>query len=88
MNTQLATHAETRTGHAARALCVLALGPATALAGVVWALAQPWRITLLDPAGRGFWALAVEPPLLVALVGALFHLLVARSLVEDLEPER
>jgi hypothetical protein len=63
----------------------VSLGPLTALAGVVWALAQPYRITLLDPAGRGFWALAIEAPLLVILVGALFHFVVAPGLIEDLE---
>jgi hypothetical protein len=68
-----------------RALAVLSLGPATAVAGVVWALFQPYRVTLLDPAGEGFWRLFVEPPLLVVLVGALFHLFVARPLAGELE---
>jgi hypothetical protein len=63
---------------------VWSLGPLTALAGVVWAFAQPARITVLDPAGRGFWELAVEAPLLVILVGALFHFLVAPGLLQDL----
>jgi hypothetical protein len=69
----------------ARARAVSAMGPATSLAGVVWALAQPYRITLLDPAGRGFWDLAVQPPLLVVVVGVLFWTFVARGLVADLE---
>jgi hypothetical protein len=67
---------------------VLAIGPLTVLAGVVWAFAQPYRITLLHPRGQGFWWLAVEPPLLVVLVGVLFALIVAPGLVEDLEEER
>jgi hypothetical protein len=67
-----------------RARVVLALGPSVALGGVVWALVQPWRITLLDPAGQGFWWLLSEPPLYVVLVGVLFRMLVAPGLVEDM----
>ena len=54
------------------------------LAGVAWALVQPWRITLLDPHGQGFWWLVGEPPLYVVLVGLLFRFVVAPGLVEDL----
>ena len=53
----------------------------------MWALAQPYRITLLHPHGQGFWWLLVEPPLLVVLVGVLFHLVVLPGLREDLELE-
>jgi hypothetical protein len=60
------------------------LGPLASLAGVVWAIVQPYRVTLLHPHGQGFWWLFVEPPLLVVLAGALFHLFVARILIEDL----
>ena len=67
-----------------RARLVLALGPAVSVAGVVWALVQPWRITLLDPSGQGFWWLLSEPPLYVVAVGLLFRLVVARGLVEDM----
>jgi hypothetical protein len=67
-----------------RARVVLALGPTVALAGVVWAIVQPWRITLLDPAGQGFWWLLAEPPLYVVLVGILFRIVVAPGLVEDM----
>jgi hypothetical protein len=67
-----------------RARVVLALGPGVALAGVVWALVQPWRITLLDPVGQGFWWLFSEPPLYVVLVGVLFRLLIAPGLLEDM----
>jgi hypothetical protein len=74
-----------RTRRSARALAVNALGPATSVAGIVWAVVQPYRITLLDPGGRGFWELAVQPPLLVVLVGIGFWLGVARGLVTDLE---
>ena len=60
------------------------LGPLTSLAGVGWAIVQPYRVTLLHPHGQGFWWLAVEPPLLVVLAGVLFHLFVARMLIQDL----
>ena len=69
-----------------RARVVLALGPATAVAGVGWALFQPWRLTLLHPAGQGFWWLVAEPPLYVVLVGVLFRLLLAPGIVADLLP--
>ena len=86
MNTHLVTEAsEVGTRRSARALAVLSLGPLTVVAGVVWAVAQPYRLTLLDPRGESFWWLVVEPPLLVVLVGVLFHLLVAPGVVEDLE---
>jgi hypothetical protein len=68
---------------------VISLGPATVLGGFVWALLQPYRVTLFEPQGQSFWWLAVEPPLLVVLVGVAFHLAVARGLARDLlEAER
>jgi hypothetical protein len=95
MRSQLATQLDTtsrpsrRAAHRSRrALVVSALGPLTALVGLVWAVVQPHRITLLHPGDHGFWALAVEPPLLVILVGVLFHLLVAPGMLEDLEAEQ
>jgi hypothetical protein len=84
--TQYATDlSRTRIRHSARAIAVLSLGPLVALAGIVWAVLQPWRVTLLHPFGQGFWWLMAEPPLLVILVGVVFHALVARPLVDDLE---
>ncbi len=74
-----------RTRRSPRALAVLSLGPVTVVAGIVWALVQPWRVTLLEPYGEGFWWLAVQPPPLVILVGVLFHAFVAQPLVRDLE---
>jgi hypothetical protein len=71
-----------------RARVVAALGPATALAGVIWALVQPYRLTLLHPRGESFWWLAVEPPLLVIAVGLLFHFVVLPGVLEDLEEDR
>ena len=61
------------------------LGPSTAVAGIVWAIAQPYRITLLHPHGQGFWWLVAEPPIWVVLVGLLFAWLVAPGLIEDLD---
>ena len=57
----------------------------TALAGIVWAIVQPYRITLLHPVGEGFWWLLVEPPLLVIAVGLFFHFAVAPGVLEDLD---
>lgn len=64
---------------------MLSLGPVTVLAGLAWALLQPYRITLLDPAGQGFWWLLAQPPLYVIGVGLAFQLLIAPGVVEDLE---
>jgi hypothetical protein len=61
------------------------LGPLTALSGFVWAIIQPYRLTLLHPHHQGFWWLAVEPPLLVVAAGLVFGLLIARPLIADLE---
>jgi len=71
--------------HSRRNTAVSALGPLTALAGLVWALLQPYRITLLDPDGHGFWYLVIQPPLLVILAGAVFHFWVVPGLLADLE---
>lgn len=68
----------------AAARIVISLGPATVVAGLVWGLLQPYRVTLFVPQGQSFWWLAVEPPLLVVLVGIVFHFVVARGLVRDL----
>jgi hypothetical protein len=55
------------------------------VAGVVWAIVQPYRITLLHPRGQGFWWLVIEPPLLVVAAGIAFALLVVPGLLEDIE---
>jgi hypothetical protein len=70
---------------AARVLAIEALGPLTALGGIVWAIAQPYRVTFFYPDGKLFWDWVVQPPLLVVLVGLLFALFVAPGIVEDLE---
>lgn len=89
MSTQLATQVQPgeRRRRLARRIGVSLLGPLTAATGVVWALAQPSRITLLHPRGQGFWNLLVEAPLLVVLVGVLFQLLVLPGLLGDLAGE-
>lgn len=88
MNAELVTELEAPLQRATtRARIMSALGPATALAGIVWALVQPDRITLLHPHGQSFWWLFVEPPLLVIAVGIFFHFVVVPGLLEDLEEE-
>lgn len=71
-----------------RELAIEALGPLTALAGVVWAIAQPYRIAFLYPEGKGFYDYLAQPPLLVVLVGLIFSLTIARGLLRDMkEPD-
>jgi hypothetical protein len=79
----VATHARAEVASWRQRLLAL-LGPLTSLAGVGWAIVQPYRVTLLHPHGQGFWWLFIEPPLLVVLAGVLFHLFVARMLIQDL----
>lgn len=69
----------------ARVLAVHLLGPLTVLGGIVWAIAQPYRIVLLDREGQGLWDYLFQPPLLVVGVGLLFTFAIAPGLVEDLE---
>jgi hypothetical protein len=88
LNAELVTELDAPKHRTARTRLVSILGPATALAGLVWALVQPYRITLLHPRGESFWWLLVEPPLLVIAVGLLFHFVVLPGLLEDLEEER
>ena len=82
---QLHGKEEERVARRSRVRVVLAIGPATVLAGIAWALVQPWRLTLLHPHGQGFWWLLAEPPLYVVLVGVLFRWVIAPGLVHDLE---
>jgi hypothetical protein len=72
-------------GRAARALAVQLLGPLTILGGIVWAVAQPYRIVLLEREGKGLYDYLFQPPLLVICVGLLFTFAIAPGLVEDLE---
>lgn len=85
MNAELVSELDAPRRRALRVRLVASLGPLVVLAGLAWALVQPYRITLLHPHDQGFWWLAVEPPLLVIAVGLLFHLVVLPGLLEDLE---
>jgi ABC-type amino acid transport system permease subunit len=84
VNAELVSELEVPLQRTARARIVSALGPVTALAGLIWAILQPDRVTLLHPRGQGFWWLFVEPPLLVIAVGLLFYFAVLPGLLEDL----
>ena len=86
MNTTFVTEAAQQ--HDIRAHAISLLGPLVSAAGLVWAILQPDRITLLHPRGQGFWWLAVEPPLYVVVAGIVFTLVVARPLLADLERHR
>ena len=72
---------------ATRARLVSLLGPTVVAAGLIWAILQPARVTLLHPHGQGFWWLVIEPPLLVVAAGIVFGLVVARPLLSDLESD-
>jgi hypothetical protein len=86
MNAELVHELKARTARrSARARALSTIGPLTTLAGLIWAFAQPYRITLLHPHGQGFWWLVIEPPLLVMLVGLFFALGIVPGLLEDLE---
>jgi hypothetical protein len=87
VNAELVSELEVPARRSIRAHVVWTLGPITVAAGVVWALLQPYRVTLLHPHGASFWWLAVEPPLLVVAVGLLFHFVVLPSLLDDLAEE-
>jgi len=86
MNTTFVTEAVQQ--HDIRAHTISLLGPLVSAAGLVWAILQPDRITLLHPHGQGFWWLLVEPPLLLVAAGIVFVLVVARPLLADLERHR
>jgi hypothetical protein len=75
----------TTAAHSIRARTISLLGPTTVAAGLIWGILQPDRLTILHPRGQGFWWLALEGPLLVALAGVAFALVVARPLLSDLE---
>ena len=70
-----------------RALAVQVLGPVTVVCGVVWAVAQPYRIIFFDRDGHGFYDYLLQGPLLVILVGLVFALAIAPGLVDDLAGE-
>jgi ABC-type amino acid transport system permease subunit len=87
VNAELVTELEAplqRTVTDTRARIVSLLGPTAALGGVIWAIVQPYRVTLLHPTGQGFWWLFVEPPLLVIAVGLFFYFVITPGLLRDL----
>jgi hypothetical protein len=85
VNAELVSELEVPRQRTARARFVTLVGPLTALAGAIWAMVQPYRLTILHPHGQGFWWLFVEPPLLVVAVGLLFYFAVVPGLLEDLD---
>jgi hypothetical protein len=68
-----------------RALAVQLLGPLTIVGGLAWAVAQPYRIVVLDHDGRGLYDYLFQAPLLAIAVGLVFTLAIAPGLVQDLE---
>lgn len=68
-----------------RPLAVQLLGPLTILGGLVWAVAQPYRIVLFERDGRGLYDYFFQAPLLAIAVGLVFTFAIAPGLIEDLE---
>jgi ABC-type amino acid transport system permease subunit len=71
-----------------RMAAIEAIGPLTMLAGVIWAIAQPYRLAILHPHGKGFYDWLAQPPLLVVLVGVFFAGMIAPGIIEDLRGAR
>ena len=85
MESPLVSRLPATVARTARMRIVSSIGPTVVAAGFVWAILQPYRVTLLHPRGQGLWWLLIEPPLLVVGAGIVFALLVARPLLSDLE---
>jgi hypothetical protein len=85
METPLVSRLPATVARTARMRIVSSIGPTVMAAGLIWAILQPYRVTLLHPRGQGLWWLLIEPPLLVIGAGIVFALLVARPLLSDLE---
>jgi hypothetical protein len=85
VNAELVSELEVPRHRTARVRLITVLGPVTALAGAIWAIAQPYRLTILHPHGQGFWWLFAEPPLLVIAVGLFFYFAIVPGLLQDLE---
>jgi hypothetical protein len=69
----------------ARVIAVEAIAPLTVVAGIVWAIAQPYRIAFIYRDGKGLYDYLAQPPILVVLVGIVFGIIVAPGLVADIE---
>jgi hypothetical protein len=61
------------------------LGPLTVVGGLVWAVAQPYRVVLFDREGSGLYDYLFQGPLLAIAVGLVYTFAIAPGLVEDLE---
>ena len=85
METPLVSRLPATVARTARMRIVSSIGPTVVASGFVWAILQPYRVTLLHPRGQGLWWLLIEPPLLVVGAGIVFALLVARPLLSYLE---
>lgn len=70
-----------------RVVTIEAIGPLTMLGGVIWAIAQPYRLAILHPHGKGVYDWIGQAPLLVVLVGLFFAGVIAPGIVEDLRGE-
>ena len=56
MDTELVgTLEESTARRTLRVLAIEVIGPLTMLGGVIWAIAQPYRIAFLHPHGKGFY---------------------------------
>ena len=89
MDTELLGTLEERAARRTLRLAAIeVIGPLTMIAGVIWAIAQPYRLAILHPHGTGFYDWLAEPPLLVVLVGVFFAGVIAPGIVEDLRRER
>lgn len=89
MDTEFVGTLEERTARRTlRVFAIEAIGPLTMLGSVIWAIAQPYRLAILHPHGKGFYDWIGQPPLLVALVGVFFAGILAPGIVEDLRGER
>jgi len=85
MDTELAGTLEERTARRTlRTVTIEAIGPLTMLGGVIWAIAQPYRLAILHPHGKGVYDWIAQAPLLVVLVGVFFAGVIAPGIVEDL----
>lgn len=89
MDTEFAGTLEERTARRTlRVLAIDAIGPLVMLGGVIWAIAQPYRLAFLHPHGNGFYEWVAQGPLLVAFVGVFFAGVIAPGIVEDMREER
>ena len=89
MDTELLATLEERTARRTlRVTAIEAMGPLTMLGGVLWAIAQPYRLAILHPHGKGFYDWLVQPQLLVVLIGVFFAGVIAPGIVEDLRRAR